>query len=114
MKRYCFTFNFTGGSTMKSKKGSVVIFVCFLFLVGLVFVPSISQAQTEGAAGGAAAGEGAAGAGAAGGEAGAGAAAGLSKGTIAAIVIGAAVIAGGIAAASGGGGGGGHGATVTH
>ena len=27
---------------MKSTKGSVVIFVCFLFLVGLVFVPSIS------------------------------------------------------------------------
>jgi hypothetical protein len=111
MKRYCFTFNSTGGSTMKSKKGSVVIFVCFLFLVGLVFVPSISQAQTEGAAGGAPAG-----AGAAGGEAGAGAATGLSKGTIAAIVVGAAVIAGGIAAASGGGGGGGGGVTptVTH
>ena len=50
---------------MKSTRGFVAICVCFLFLVSLVFVPSISHAQTEGATGGTAAGEGAAGAGSA-------------------------------------------------
>ena len=81
---------------MKNARGFVAVSVCFLFLVTLVFVPSISYAQTEEAAGGA----GAADAGAA---AGTGAATGISAGTIAAIVVGAAVIAAGIAAASGGG-----------
>ena len=105
---------------MKSTRGSVAIFVCFLFLVSLVFVPSISFAQAKDdkdnqrAAGAAIpAGEGA---GAAGAAAGGGAATGIGAGTIAAIVVGAAVIAAVIAAASGGGGGGGGAVTptVTH
>ena len=96
MKMYRFTSQTAGGSTMKYSRGFVAICVCFLFLVGLVFVPSISRAQTEGAAGGAAAGGGA---GAAGAAAGAGAATGIGAGTIAAIVVGAAVVAAGIAAA---------------
>ena len=101
---------------MKNSRGFVAVCVCFVFLVSLIFIPSTSNAQNDQTAGGTVAGgEGSAGAGAAGAEAGAGAATGLSKGTIAAIVIGAVLVAGGIAAAAGGGGGGGgHGATVTH
>ena len=110
---------------MKSTRGFVAICVGFLFLVSLIFVPSISFAQNkddkgyviegEQSAGAAGADAATGGAGAAGATAGAGAATGMSAGTIAAIAIGAALVVGGIAAAAGGGGGGGgHGATVTH
>jgi hypothetical protein len=113
MKCIILLLNTTGGITMKYVRGFIAISVCSLFLVSLMFVPSISKAQTEGAAGGStASGEGA-GAADAGTAAGTGAAAGMSKGTIAAIVVGAAVVAGGIAAASGGGGGGGSGIGFT-
>lgn len=112
---------------MKSVRGFIAICVSFLFLVSLIFVPSISFAQNkdnkddgkgyviegEQSAGAAGADAATGGAGAAGATAGAGAATGMSAGTIAAIAVGAALVVGGIAAAAGGGGGGGGGVIPT-